>query len=47
MLTRCGAARSLPCLGSWDFDADGPLAFLHGRRPVASFRLADCDGSFG
>jgi hypothetical protein len=42
-----GSARSLPCLGSWDFDADGPLAFLHGRRPLASFRLRDVRLSFG
>ena len=42
-----GSARSLPCLGSWDFDAQGPLGFLHGRRPVASFRLTDLRLTFG
>lgn len=42
-----GTARTLPCRGSWDFDAQGPLGFLHGRRPVASFRLADIDLTFG
>ncbi len=42
-----GSARSLPCLGSWDFDAHGPLGFLHGRRPLVSFRLADLRLTFG
>jgi hypothetical protein len=42
-----GSAKSLPCLGSWDFDAQGPLGFLHGRRPLASFRLADVRLTFG
>jgi hypothetical protein len=36
-----GSARSTPCLGSWDFAADGPLGWLRGRRPVLSLRLAD------
>jgi acetoacetate decarboxylase len=36
-----GSARSTPCLGSWDFTADGPLGWLRGRRPVLSLRLAD------
>ena len=42
-----GSARSLPCRGAWTFDADGPLAFLHGRRPLASFRLRDVRLRFG
>ena len=42
-----GSARSLPCLGSWTFDADGPLAFLHGRRPLMSLRLRDVRLRFG
>jgi acetoacetate decarboxylase len=42
-----GSARTLPALGSWDFAADGPLGFLHGRRPVASFRLTDLRLTFG
>lgn len=42
-----GSAKSLPCLGSWDFDAQGPLGFLHGRRPLASFRLTDLRLTFG
>lgn len=42
-----GSARSLPCLGSWDFDPHGPLGFMHGRRPFASFRLADLHLTYG
>jgi hypothetical protein len=36
-----GSAKALLALGSWDFAADGPLGFLHGRRPLISFRLTD------
>lgn len=36
-----GSARTLPALATWDFDPGGPLGFLHGRRPLASFRLSD------
>lgn len=42
-----GSARSLPCLGSWDFDPDGPLGWLRGQRQVASFRLVDARIVFG
>jgi acetoacetate decarboxylase len=42
-----GSARSLPCRGRWDFAADGPLGFLHGHRPVASFHLRDARLTFG
>jgi acetoacetate decarboxylase len=42
-----GSARTLPALGSWEFAADGPLAFLHGRAPLASFRLSDVRLRFG
>jgi len=42
-----GFARSLPVLGHWDFGANGPLAWLHGRRPVMSFRLGDFRLAFG
>ena len=42
-----GSAKSLPCRGSWEFDPDGPLAWLRGRRTVASFRMADFRMSFG
>ncbi len=42
-----GSARTAPCRGWWDFAADGPLGFLRGRRPVASFRLHDVHLTFG
>jgi acetoacetate decarboxylase len=42
-----GSSRTLPALASWEFDPDGPLGFLHGRRPVASFRLTDLRLRFG
>ena len=42
-----GSARSLPCLGSWDFDPDGPLGWLRGQRQVASLRLVDARIVFG
>ena len=42
-----GSARALPCRGSWDFDAQGPLAWLAGKRPLMSFRMADFAMSFG
>ena len=42
-----GSARGLPCRASWDFDPEGPLAFLHGRRSVLSLRLSDARVSFG
>ncbi|MGZ4536494.1 MAG: acetoacetate decarboxylase family protein [Nocardioidaceae bacterium] len=42
-----GSARSLPCRAKWDFDADGPLGWLHGRRPFASFRMTDVRLTFG
>jgi acetoacetate decarboxylase len=42
-----GSARALPCRGSWDFDAEGPLAWLAGKRPLASFRMNDFSLAFG
>jgi acetoacetate decarboxylase len=42
-----GSAKVLPCRGSWEFDAAGPLAWLAGKRPLASFRMADFQLSFG
>jgi acetoacetate decarboxylase len=42
-----GTARTLPCRGHWDFAPDGPLGWLAGRRPVASFRMVDFRMSFG
>lgn len=42
-----GSARSLPCLGGWRFGTDGPLAWMRGRRPVASFVVGDFRITFG
>lgn len=42
-----GSARTFPALASWEVDPDGPIGFLHGRRPVASFRLTDLRLTFG
>ncbi len=42
-----GRTRALPCLGSWQFHHGGPLAWLAGKRPVASFRMTDFQMSFG
>jgi len=42
-----GTAKSLPCRGSWTFDERGPLGWLAGKRPLASFRMADFAMSFG
>jgi acetoacetate decarboxylase len=42
-----GSAKALPCRASWTFDEKGPLAWLAGRRPLASFRMADFQMSFG
>jgi hypothetical protein len=42
-----GSGRVVPCLGRWTFDADGPLAFLSGRRPLLSAHLLDARLLFG
>ena len=42
-----GSSKALPCRGSWDFAADGPLGWLRGARQLASFRQADFRMSFG
>ncbi len=42
-----GTAKALPCLGSWDFNPDGALGWLTGKRPIASFRMTDFRMSFG
>jgi hypothetical protein len=42
-----GSAKSLPALGSWEVEPTGTLAFLHGRRPLVSFRLTDVRMVFG
>ena len=45
--TVSGTSRNLPVRGRWDFGAQGPLAWMHGRQPVASFRLGDFRLTFG
>lgn len=45
--TVSGTSRNLPVLGRWDFGAQGPLAWLHGRNPVASFVIGDFKMTFG
>ena len=42
-----GSGRALPCRSHWEADAEGPLAWLSGKRPLASFRVADFAMSFG
>lgn len=42
-----GRGRSLPCLAHWDFAAEGPLGWLAGRQPLASFRVRDFALVFG
>jgi len=42
-----GSAKVLPCRSHWEFDDAGPLAWLAGKRPLASFRMADFQMSFG
>ena len=41
-----GSARALPCRGRWEFAPDGPLGWLAGARPLASFRQAGFRMSF-
>jgi hypothetical protein len=42
-----GGAKAFPARGTWNFDAQGPLAWLAGKRPLASFRMTDFQMSFG
>jgi hypothetical protein len=42
-----GSARTLPCRATWSFDEQGPLAWLAGKRPLASMRMTDFAMSFG
>jgi hypothetical protein len=42
-----GSARAVPCRGTWRFDPGGPLAFLHGRRPVVSLLVREARLRFG
>ncbi len=36
-----GSAKALLARGRWTFNPEGPLAWLHGARTVASFRMVD------
>jgi hypothetical protein len=42
-----GSSKAAPCRGHWDFNPDGPLGWLAGKRSLASFRQADFAMSFG
>lgn len=42
-----GSSKALPARGHWEFDPDGPLGWLAGKRSLASFRQADFTMSFG
>ena len=42
-----GSTKVLPCRSHWEFNDTGPLAWLAGKRPLASFRMADFQMSFG
>ena len=42
-----GSSKTLPARAHWDFDPDGPLAFLRPARQLASFRMASFRMSFG
>lgn len=48
VLTRFrGHVRGVPCHARWRFDADGPLGWLHSRRPLVSMHLVEARTSFG
>ena len=42
-----GSTRAMPCHARWRFDAEGPLGWLHPRRPLASLHLVQARLSFG
>ena len=42
-----GRGRALPARSHWDIAPEGPIGFLSGRRPLASFRIANVTLSFG
>ena len=42
-----GSSKALPARARWEFNADGPLGWLHGARQLASFRQAAFRMSFG
>jgi hypothetical protein len=45
--TMRGSAKVLPARASWDINPDGPIGWLAGARPLASFRQASFRMSFG
>jgi Acetoacetate decarboxylase (ADC) len=48
VLTRFrGQVRGVPCQARWRFEPDGPLGWLHGRRPLVSVHLVEARTSFG
>ncbi len=42
-----GSSKAAPCRAHWDFNPDGALGWLAGKRTLASFRQADFQMSFG
>ena len=42
-----GSSKAAPCRARWDFNPDGALGWLAGKRSLASFRQADFTMSFG
>lgn len=42
-----GSSKAAPCRARWDFNPDGALGWLAGKRSIASFRQADFKMSFG
>ncbi len=42
-----GSSKAAPCRAHWDFNPDGALGWLAGKRSIASFRQADFTMSFG
>ncbi len=47
LATLKGSSKVLPCRARWEFNDAGPLAWLAGKRTLASFRMADFQMSFG
>jgi len=42
-----GSSKAAPCRARWDFNPEGALGWLAGKRSIASFRQADFQMSFG
>lgn len=42
-----GSSKAAPCRSHWEFNPDGALGWLAGKRSIASFRQADFQMSFG